>query len=147
MPSAEFVEEVLAVVEQIPAGRVMTYGDVGLAIGSQAPRAVGRVMALYGHAVPWWRVVPASGMPPQGHASLALPHYLAEGTPLRWTGGGAIPGLGSGGRRAAAAQTTGVPASDAAASDALRRSPDHYRLALSAARLPYTHEIYAKIAL
>ncbi len=112
MPSAEFVEAVLEVVDRIPVGRVMTYGDVGIAIGSGAPRAVGRVMALYGHAVPWWRVVPASGLPPQGHARLAHPHYLEEGTPLRHVD-----------------------------------SPDHYRIALSTARLPYTHEIYAKIAL
>ena len=83
MPSPEFVEAVLDVVRRIPAGRVMTYGDVAWALGSQAPRAVGRVMALYGHAVTWWRVVPASGLPPQGHARLALPHYEEEGTPLR----------------------------------------------------------------
>lgn len=89
----------------------MTYGDVGIAIGSEAPRAVGRVMALFGHAVPWWRVVPASGFPPQGHARDAYPHYTAEGTPLR-----------------------------------LVEAPDDYRLALSAARLPYTHEIYADVA-
>ncbi|MFC5339101.1 MGMT family protein [Leucobacter denitrificans] len=111
MPNQEFVNAVLAVVERIPSGRVMTYGDVGIAIGSEAPRAVGRVMALYGHAVAWWRVVPASGLPPQGHARLALPHYREEGTPLR---------------RVA--------------------SPDDYRIALSSARLPYTHEIYAEVA-
>ncbi|WP_025133485.1 MGMT family protein [Leucobacter sp. PH1c] len=111
MPSPEFVDAVLAVVRRIPAGRVMTYGDVALAIGSSAPRAVGRVMALYGHAVAWWRVVPASGLPPQGHAPLALPRYREEGTPLRHA-----------------------------------ESPD-YRIALSAARLPYTHEIYSEVAL
>lgn len=61
----------------------MTYGDIAWAIGSNAPRAVGNVMAHYGHAVPWWRVVPASGLPPQGHARLALPHYREEDTPLR----------------------------------------------------------------
>lgn len=83
MPSPEFVEAVLDVVARIPEGRVMTYGDVGWAIGSNAPRAVGRVLALYGHALAWWRVVPVSGHPPQGHSSLALPHYLDEGTPLR----------------------------------------------------------------
>lgn len=83
MPSPEFVDEVLAVVRRIPPGRVMTYGDIAWALGSNAPRAVGRVLAYYGHAVPWWRVVPASGSPPQGHARLALPHYLEEGTPLR----------------------------------------------------------------
>jgi len=83
MPSPEFVEAVLGVVERIPPGRVATYGDIAWALGSNAPRAVGRVMALYGHAVPWWRVVPASGLPPQGHARVALPHYREEGTPLR----------------------------------------------------------------
>ena len=84
MPSPEFVDAVLDVVRRIPPGRVMTYGDIAWALGSQAPRAVGRVMALYGHAVAWWRVVPASGLPPQGHARLALPHYEEEGTPLRY---------------------------------------------------------------
>lgn len=61
----------------------MTYGDVAFAIGSNSPRGVGRVLALYGHAVAWWRVVPVSGKPPQGHERLALPHYLEEETPLR----------------------------------------------------------------
>lgn len=79
----DFASAVLAFVERIPVGRVVTYGDIAWALGSNAPRAVGRVMAFYGHAVPWWRVVPASGLPPQGHARLALPHYREEGTPLR----------------------------------------------------------------
>jgi len=83
MPSAEFVEAVLEVVPRIPSARVMTYGDVAWVLGSNAPRAVGNVLAHYGHSVPWWRVVPVSGLPPQGHARLALPHYLDEGTPLR----------------------------------------------------------------
>lgn len=83
MPSPEFVDAVLAMVRRIPAGRVTTYGDIAWALGSNAPRAVGRVLAHYGRSVPWWRVVPATGLPPQGHARLALPHYLDEGTPLR----------------------------------------------------------------
>lgn len=82
-PSAEFVDAVLDFVARIPPGRVVTYGDIAWALGSNAPRAVGRVMALYGHAVAWWRVVPVSGLPPQGHARQALPHYLDERTPLR----------------------------------------------------------------
>lgn len=77
-----FVEDVLRVVEQIPAGRVMTYGDVAHAVGSRAPRKVGQVMSNYGKTVPWWRVVPVSGKPPKGHATLALPHYKSEGTPI-----------------------------------------------------------------
>jgi alkylated DNA nucleotide flippase Atl1 len=44
---------------------------------------VGRVMAVYGAAVAWWRVVHADGSPAPGHDSVALRHYLAEATPLR----------------------------------------------------------------
>ncbi|MBM7505598.1 MGMT family protein [Agromyces aurantiacus] len=78
-----FVEAVLAVVADIPPGRVMTYGDVAAVLGSRAARAVGQVMARYGHAVPWWRVVRAGGRPPAGHAERAREHYDAEGVPLR----------------------------------------------------------------
>lgn len=82
MPSEEFIESVLVLVEDIPPGRVMTYGDIAFALGSNAPRAVGHVMARYGGSVPWWRVVPATGRPPCGHARQALAHYLEEETPL-----------------------------------------------------------------
>lgn len=87
MLNPEFVTAVLELVRRIPSGRVVTYGDIAWALGSNAPRAVGRVLALYGHAVAWWRVVPATGLPPQGHARLALPHYQEEGTPLRQVNG------------------------------------------------------------
>jgi alkylated DNA nucleotide flippase Atl1 len=78
----DFVSRVLAVVESIPPGRVMTYGDVAAAIGSRAARGVGQVMARYGSDVPWWRVIRASGHSAIGHEARALEHYLAEGTPL-----------------------------------------------------------------
>jgi len=124
VPDADFADNdfataVLEFVERVPAGRVVTYGDIAWALDSNAPRAVGRVMALYGHAVAWWRVVPASGGPPQGHAREALPHYLEEGTPLREPRD--IPRNGGG-------------------------FADHYRIALSAARLSYDHEIYDGVA-
>lgn len=83
MPNEEFTRSVLRITERIPPGRVMSYGEVGIAVGVEAPRAVGRVLSLFGHAVPWWRVIRASGKPPQGHERLALPHYLEEGTPLK----------------------------------------------------------------
>lgn len=87
-PSEDFVSRVLAVVEEIPAGKVMSYGDVAAAIGSRAARGVGQVMAYYGGDVPWWRVVRASGHPAQNHESRALEYYRAESTPLKWTAGG-----------------------------------------------------------
>jgi alkylated DNA nucleotide flippase Atl1 len=78
----DFVSRVLAVVESIPPGRVMTYGDVAAAIGSRAARAVGQVMAYYGSDVPWWRVIRSSGQAPLCHDAAALAHYEAEDTPL-----------------------------------------------------------------
>ncbi|MGQ4724845.1 MGMT family protein [Streptomyces tunisiensis] len=81
-----YAERVLEVAELIPPGRVMTYGDVAEWLGEGGPRQVGRVMALYGGAVPWWRVVRADGVLLPGHEPRALGHYRAEGTPLREAG-------------------------------------------------------------
>lgn len=80
----DFAGAVLAIVDDIPPGRVMTYGDVAAELGSRGARAVGRVMATEGSSLPWWRVVRADGRPPSGHEDAALEHYRAEGTPLRW---------------------------------------------------------------
>jgi alkylated DNA nucleotide flippase Atl1 len=83
-PLDDFASRVLDVVDSIPPGRVMSYGDIAeyLAAGA-GPRQVGRVMAVYGGAAAWWRVIHANGTPAPGHDSVALEHYLAEGTPLR----------------------------------------------------------------
>ena len=105
-PVDDFAGHVLDVVDSIPPGRVMSYGDIAehLAAG-RGPRQVGRVMAVYGGAVAWWRVIHSDGTPAPGHDSVALRHYLAEGTPLRsarppvrvdmrrarWPGGSAPP--------------------------------------------------------
>ncbi|MFB8772271.1 MGMT family protein [Streptomyces broussonetiae] len=82
----EYAERVLDLTERIPAGRVMTYGDVAEWLEEGGPRQVGRVMALYGGAVPWWRVVRADGVLLAGHELEALDHYRAEGTALRGAG-------------------------------------------------------------
>ncbi|HEY8480699.1 MAG TPA: MGMT family protein [Spirillospora sp.] len=79
----EYAEAVLDAVEQIPPGRVLSYGDVAELVGRGGPRQVGRVMALYGGAVPWWRVIRADGSPPPCHEQRAFEHYRAEGTPMR----------------------------------------------------------------
>ncbi|NBM16055.1 MGMT family protein [Streptomyces sp. GC420] len=78
-----YAERVLDVAELVPPGRVMTYGDVAEWLGEGGPRQVGRVMALYGGAVPWWRVVRADGILLPGHEVEALGRYREEGTPLR----------------------------------------------------------------
>lgn len=78
-----FAELVLDLIDRIPPGRVMTYGDVAEYLEQGGPRQVGRVLALYGGAVSWWRVVRADGALLPGHEQRALAAYRVEGTPLR----------------------------------------------------------------
>jgi alkylated DNA nucleotide flippase Atl1 len=83
-PPDDFASRVLDVVDSIPPGRVVSYGDIAEYLGAgMGPRQVGRVMSGYGGAVAWWRVIHADGTPAPGHDSQALRHYLAEGTPMR----------------------------------------------------------------
>ncbi|WP_411373770.1 MGMT family protein [Arthrobacter sp. MPF02] len=78
----EYVEAVLAIVDLVPDGSAVTYGDVAELLGAGGPRQVGAVLSNYGSAVPWWRVVKAGGQAPEGHEVEALRRYLMEGTPL-----------------------------------------------------------------
>lgn len=82
-PLAPYAERVLDLVETIPPGRVLSYGDVAERLGDGGPRQVGAVMASYGGGVPWWRVLRSDGT----HAPMlwprALPLLREEGTPLR----------------------------------------------------------------
>jgi alkylated DNA nucleotide flippase Atl1 len=79
----DYSSRVLDVVDAIPPGRVMSYGDIAEYVGAGGPRQVGRILALHGGGVAWWRVIRADGTPPPGHESSALARYRAEGTPLR----------------------------------------------------------------
>ena len=82
----DFSSAVLDVVDLIPPGKVMTYGDVAEYLGRGGARAVGTAMARWGGSVAWWRVLRAGGWPPPGHEERALAHYRAEGTPLHPSG-------------------------------------------------------------
>lgn len=82
-PLPDYAEEVLALVERIPPGRVMSYGAIADWLGHGGPRQVGAVMSRYGGAVGWHRVVAAAGRPPLCHEGQALRMLRAEGTPLR----------------------------------------------------------------
>ena len=68
------MERVLRAVEQVPRGRVVSYGDIGALVGV-GPRLVGRVMSTYGSNVTWWRVTNSSG---------DLPTDLMEEVRERW---------------------------------------------------------------
>jgi alkylated DNA nucleotide flippase Atl1 len=74
-------ERILACVESIPPGRVMTYGDIAEYVGTRSARGVGRVLARCGGAVPWHRVVRADGSVPKGRRQ--LDRLRREGVPLR----------------------------------------------------------------
>ena len=80
-----FASRVLDLTEAIPPGRVMSYGDIADCLGTGGPRQVGRVMALWGGGVAWWRVIHADGSLLAGHEREALARYLEEDTPLRRT--------------------------------------------------------------
>lgn len=78
---------VLDVVDRIPPGRVMTYGDVAEHVGAGTGRTVGAVMSRHGHEVPWQRVIRSTGEPNPAAPEEALRRLRAEGTPLLPGGG------------------------------------------------------------
>ena len=54
------VGQVLLAVDQVPPGRVVSYGDLAALVGI-GPRQVGRIMARHGHRTNWWRVTNHAG--------------------------------------------------------------------------------------
>lgn len=80
---SDFARRVLDAVDRIPAGSVLTYGDVADYVGIRAPRAVGGVLARYGSEVPWHRVVYGDGRLPPGHEAEAARRLRAEGVAVR----------------------------------------------------------------
>jgi len=103
----EYAEAVLDLVDRIPPGRVLAYGDVAELLGRGGARQVGSVLSRYGSSAPWWRVIRVSGEAPAGLLDEALARWRAEGTPLaggapgtrvdmaraRWDGEGLPGGL------------------------------------------------------
>jgi methylated-DNA-protein-cysteine methyltransferase-like protein len=62
--AANFYDRVYSAVRQVPAGSVVTYGQVAVYLGSPAAaRAVGYALHNLPPAsdVPWWRVINAQG--------------------------------------------------------------------------------------
>ena len=72
----------LHIVDQIPPGMVLAYGDVAEILGQGGPRQIGAVMSRYGSSVSWWRVIRASGEAPEDLRDEALAHWREEGTAL-----------------------------------------------------------------
>lgn len=72
----ELTSRILDLVDAVPAGFVVSYGDVAAESGT-GPRQVGRIMAQYGHLTHWWRVVRADGT--SAVAARAAEHWDDEG--------------------------------------------------------------------
>ena len=62
MPRPELLEQIYTIVDQIPAGRVTTYGRIAKMTEGATPRMVGSAMRHLpeGHQLPWHRVISAS---------------------------------------------------------------------------------------
>jgi methylated-DNA-protein-cysteine methyltransferase-like protein len=82
------VERVLAVVRQIPPGRVLSYGDVARLASAPTARDVGQVMLRHGNDTPWWRVLRADGTPAPHLREQQLARLRAEATPMAPSGVG-----------------------------------------------------------
>lgn len=71
------------VIESLQLGEVVSYGDVAAAAGyPRRHRAVGQLLAASVDALPWWRVVYASGRLPPCHPSLQEQRLREEGVEL-----------------------------------------------------------------
>ncbi len=81
------VERVLTLVELVPPGRVVAYGDLGAIVGI-GPRQVGAFMAHYTGGLPWWRVTNAAGDLPAPLLERARPHWTDEGILVKPNGRG-----------------------------------------------------------
>ena len=78
---------VAAVVDSIPPGEVLTYGEVAIEAGAPgAARAVGRVLSEAEVPMAWWRVVTASGRLVPGHEVEHARRLRAEGVTLTASG-------------------------------------------------------------
>ncbi len=76
-------EAVFDIVEQVPRGRVTTYGAIGRLVGV-GPRRVARALSSGGGAVPWFRVVRADGTVAEPVRVRQLELLAAEGVPNRF---------------------------------------------------------------
>jgi alkylated DNA nucleotide flippase Atl1 len=85
MAGHDSTDAVRALIERIPEGRVVTYGDLARAV-HLGPRQVGQILAHNGHDLAWWKVVDASGHPPQNAQETAAQHYEDEGIPFHRAG-------------------------------------------------------------
>ncbi|SCB95423.1 MGMT family protein [Arthrobacter sp. NIO-1057] len=57
----DYAQAVHQLAQLVPAGAVISYGDVAELLGSGGPRQVGKAMTTAEVGIPWWRVLRADG--------------------------------------------------------------------------------------
>lgn len=85
-----FGQTIFSLVRQVPAGRVVTYGQVAALVGApRAARAVGHAMRHCGPGVPWHRVLNGRGGISRraNLASMVSQRLLLEGEGVRFVRG------------------------------------------------------------
>jgi methylated-DNA-protein-cysteine methyltransferase-like protein len=76
----EFHERLYALIRQIPAGKVSTYGDLAQFCGMpRGARQVGWALHAAPEDLPWWRVVNRLGIPAHDNADLQAKLLRADG--------------------------------------------------------------------
>jgi methylated-DNA-protein-cysteine methyltransferase-like protein len=75
-----FEQAVVAVLQSLGPGEVVTYGEVAAEAGFPgAARAVGRLLATSAEDLPWWRVVTSTGRLVPGHEAEHARRLRVEG--------------------------------------------------------------------
>jgi methylated-DNA-protein-cysteine methyltransferase related protein len=84
MTPSRFEADMHRVISRVPAGMVVTYGEVALEAGhAGAARAVGTILARGDSGLPWWRVVTSTGRLVPGHEREQSRRLRSEGVPVK----------------------------------------------------------------
>ncbi|MBO0872838.1 MAG: MGMT family protein [Pseudonocardia sp.] len=78
----ETAERVRDVIESIPVGSVLSYGEVAARAGVPSARQVGRLLSEDGQDLPWHRVLRADGSCAPHLAEEQLARLRAEGVTI-----------------------------------------------------------------
>ncbi|MFA9446804.1 MGMT family protein [Egicoccus sp. AB-alg6-2] len=82
--ATDFRGAVVAVLQRLTVGEVVSYGEVAAEAGRPgAARAVGTLLRTSSEPLPWWRVVTASGRLVPGHEEEHARRLHAEGVATR----------------------------------------------------------------
>ena len=92
MPRPELLEQIYTIVDQIPSGRVTTYGRIANMTEGATARMVGSAMRHLpeGHQLPWHRVIAAS-LKLADHGGAARQHEKLRAEGVAFDAKGRVP--------------------------------------------------------